>query len=481
MNHFLRLHRPYNIFYPLILCFIQTGIYLFLLHQYSLIRNIDNQYFALDKIPGAFFSPTIILTLLGFIFLTVIYYLHYRIIIDNCFPPSVITIIFITSISCLLISVFIYPIGALDLFNYIAESKQFFFYHLNPYVIPFSLNSVDPLNNYAIFLNIPLVYGPAWLFSTFIPNLFSKNILNLVIAYKLFNVFILLSTGYFIFRLSNKSTKLISTFLFIANPYVIFEAIVNGHNDILMAFFILLFCLYLNKNKVLSITFFSLSVLTKFYSLVLAPIILINIIIKKWSINNVVRIVCTNLFIITIFLIPFWNHGHLIKDFLVSFQAAQQINTYSVFSLIRELISNYSLPSQWISYVWLILFLVFIGLLAWQIVRFIRSQICFNTAIIYSLLFFIVLLSSAQPWYFIPIIGLLCLEPSNVNKLFVFTLTLGLLVSYPASVWAWFNSDLSEVHIHQFLSLFIYLPFIIYLIHQSSTHYFSNNEPNKKS
>lgn len=159
-----------------------------------------------------------------------------------------------------------------DIFNYIATARIVFLYGENPYVImPIEMlgDSMLPFMHAA---NKTALYGPVWIVMTAIPHFlsFQHFILSLVTLKLFIGGFYLLTT-----LLLYKMTKSIyKTALFSLSPLVIMETFVSAHNDIVMVFFMLC-CFYLLRQKkiVFALACLVLSVLIKFATLFLVPVI----------------------------------------------------------------------------------------------------------------------------------------------------------------------------------------------------------------
>ncbi|MCL4487247.1 MAG: hypothetical protein M1570_03855 [Chloroflexi bacterium] len=141
-----------------------------------------------------------------------------------------------------------YPITATDLFEYVFHSRVLVHYGQNPLVTPPSAFKGDPFLKTVNWKSQASPYGPLWLLLTVPGSLLAGNdlILNLILMKNLAVVFYVASTLVVtaILRYNEPGRELIGMLLFAWNPLVLFEAPGNGHNDIIMMFFIL-FAIYL--------------------------------------------------------------------------------------------------------------------------------------------------------------------------------------------------------------------------------------------
>lgn len=436
---------------------ISSFCWLILFNWYSIFKHINTPFFALDKIEGHFASSQIKLTLLIFILLSVIYVVNYFLLKSIKTKLKFLLLL----LAPIIIAIFIYPIGALDIFNYVAESKLFFFYKANPYTTTFNTNLSDPLNNFAIFLNVPLAYGPLWLFSTVFIFIFSHydSILFSVILFKIYNSLLFLICGFLVYKIiNNPKHKIISCYLFIANPFIIFETIVNGHNDILFTFFLLLTILFIKNKSYLSLPVFLLSVTTKYFSLILLPILLV-VYHRFFKLTDYLKSFIISITILVMLYLPFWSDGQLLSYLPQGIRQAQSLDTYSIFSLVREYMRIQNVSSLVVNEI--TFFIVFLVIsLTLVITYYYRHKKDFISPILLTLILLLLILSAFQPWYLISVISLFILKNSKVNLFYIFSATFSSLIFYPLSLWAWFNSGFDVFTIHLFSSLFFFIPIL---------------------
>ena len=180
-------------------------------------------------------------------------------------------------IMLLLIPVFAYPaMFSYDLFNYIATSKVLFYYHENPYlVMPIDFIG-EPTLMFTRAANKLALYGIFWTFISGIPYLLSLgNYLVSIFMFKLFAGLFYLGLVFLMWKLTKNK---LSVVLFAANPLVIIETFISGHNDVVMMFFALLAIYFLrNKRIFLAVIFLILSVFIKYATLFLVPLFLLTI------------------------------------------------------------------------------------------------------------------------------------------------------------------------------------------------------------
>lgn len=184
------------------------------------------------------------------------------------------------AIPCLL--AFAYPVVSRDIFSYLDYAKMVAIYHQNPYMVAPQLNS-----NFDLWLGFVhntervYAYGPIALLINLIPMMLlgaEKLIVN-VYFYKLTClVFFLVGAKLLLELTKNKNLVII---LWILNPFIINELLINGHNDLMMIVFFW-GAIYLQKKSknLLALLMYSLSVGTKFVTAPLIPILFLS---GKWQ------------------------------------------------------------------------------------------------------------------------------------------------------------------------------------------------------
>jgi len=192
--------------------------------------------------------------------------------------------IFFISIIVNLFLLFVWPIASCDLFHYIQHGRVLGVFRENPYTNSYSNFNHDPffnkLENKLMTLKSP--YGPLFIIINGAISLISKNNITLnLFLLKFFFVVLNIFTGYFIYKISK---NIVSFYLYAFNPLILFEFSINGHNDILLIFFIIAFFLFYKKsgikNNLISFTFLVLSFLTKFIPIIFLPIFILTVLSK---------------------------------------------------------------------------------------------------------------------------------------------------------------------------------------------------------
>lgn len=218
---------------------------------------------------------------IAFLLLFALYYAGYRLcLVQNSSHWPWVVLILTTVFSLTLM--FVYPVGAADIFDYIINGRILAHYRLNPFAHVAREFPDDPLAPYAAWKHIPSAYGPLWAFLAAGINLVgSADLLANVWAFKgLAILFYVLDIAliYSILAKIKPAYALGGAFLFAWNPLLLFETAANGHNDSVMMFFVLLAIYLLLEHKTsLSIIALICSVMIKFVTIILLPFFLLSL------------------------------------------------------------------------------------------------------------------------------------------------------------------------------------------------------------
>jgi hypothetical protein len=472
---------------------------------YSLPANETNTHFAFEKIPGGFASPVLRGTLLLFVMLGAIYAGGYFLISrqERLSPGARIAIV---AMICLpaIANLFVYPVGALDAFNYMIELKLAYGYGENPYLVTFAGYRDDPFALPAFLVDVPLFYGPVWLIAYGLPVAMVgfETIMGLLGALKLFNLGLLALTGLVIYRShADDRARWLGVYLFLANPLVLFEGVGNAHNDVLMTLFLVAALVAFRRKSVIAGPMFALSALVKLFTIVLAPLLLAVVLRDRWEWRRLALTGSLALLVVVVSVTPFWADGAMIDGLREGTAKSQEMNHVSVLSLAQQAVSTRSVSSGLAP-------LFAIGsdspssipgesstLPAWQTKTVLRlpsvetrknlvARVCtavfvavalgiavavargrvMEAGVVDTLLLFSLLVTNLYPWYLIPIVASVALWQNRGGLSYVFVGTTLGLAYYPAYVYARFGSGWGELTLHLFLALFLTVPMLIYLI-----------------
>ena len=165
-------------------------------------------------------------------------------------------------------------------------------------------------------------------------------------------------------------------------PVPVMEYFINAHIDVVGITFLIMFLYYMEKGKFnLSAVFFALSFLSKFYPLMLFPLL-----IKKAGIKKLIPFTLIFLMVTSLFYIPF-----ITKDFAIKNALSMYLSRWEFNGSIYNLIKIFS-DGQTARIICGILLLVTIGIISVSYRDFVKGSFGI-------LLSFIIFASTVYPWY----------------------------------------------------------------------------------
>lgn len=457
---------------------------------YSLLANRSNTHFAFEKLPGWFDSPVLRSTLWLFLALALIYGVGYWLLQGSRADSPAIRIgILLFVIGPGIANILLYPVGALDVFNYMIELKLTYHYDQNPYLVTFAGYRDDPFALPAFLVDVPLFYGPVWLLVSGIPAAVVgfEDFVHLLLALKIFNLLLLAVTALAIYTYQEASKQgWLAAYLFLANPLILFEGVGNAHNDVLMTLFMIAALLALKRRSWTAGALLTLSVLVKFITVILAPLFLLVMLTGKRIKRRLVATALLSLAVVVAALAPYWAGGAMIDGLSQGIVASQRMDHASVVSLAQQYAAQIRVandPQPWRSalvrpdpndrilsdeekrplqrlcaglFVLCALLLAVAFKRGWGVER----------VVVYTLMLGALLLTNLYPWYLIPIFAALTLKPDRLRLGYLFAATALGLVYYPMYVYAHFNTDWPIFRVHLFLALFLTLPMVTLLAYE---------------
>ena len=183
--------------------------------------------------------------------------------------------------------IFVYPVTAIDLFTYVAQSRILIHYHQNPILVApshFPHDSIMYLTG--SWMNYGSPYGPIGIVVDALPVVLGGNslILDLVLTKGLFAVCLLLEAEVVRRILLHLNPKFaLGGMLLVAwNPLLLFEIVANGHNDIVMILLASLALLALASSYLLlGVSLGAASVLIKYGSAPILPLLFMHVITRS--------------------------------------------------------------------------------------------------------------------------------------------------------------------------------------------------------
>jgi hypothetical protein len=213
---------------------------------------------------------------------------------------------------------FVYPITAIDVYDYIAESLVLVQYHANPITVPaVTYASHDPfITSVGGWTYYGAPYGPLGLIIDALPTqIVGRNLLANLLFIKIMFSSMLITEAFLVYKILTRlapKTALAGALFIAWNPYALSEFSANSHNDIVMMLFVLLATLALVYDRLLlAFILIVASSLVKFAILPVLPMFFIYGIAhqptaRKRMVYLALAILSALLLVIVIYR-PFWD------------------------------------------------------------------------------------------------------------------------------------------------------------------------------
>lgn len=181
------------------------------------------------------------------------------------------------------------PFHSSDLYGYLNRGFQQSIYHTNPYLTPVAeipgWQKDTLFHSHWVYNPCPYGFFFAQL-ASWITSLADTQFFNAFLLFKGLNLLLILGSTLLIYKIGQQARlqrPWLSAYLFGANPLVLLHVMGNGHNDILMVFLLLvsLNALFSSRWGWASLPLLTLSVLTKYASLLALPFMLLYMLKKR--------------------------------------------------------------------------------------------------------------------------------------------------------------------------------------------------------
>lgn len=463
---------------------VMAGCWWLLYDWYSVFEHRDDTHFALQKLQGAFDNPILRQTLGVFVLFSVVYafvlWLLHSGGMSRAGVVAVCVMVFAMGAGCVLL----YPVGALDVFNYMVELKLTYHYDQNPYLVTFEAYREDSFARSAFLVDVTLFYGPAWLLVSWIPVAITgfTDVIQTLLGMKVFNLALLAVIAFLVARHHRDDRfRWFAPALVLLNPLVMFEGVVNAHNDVMLTAFLVGAVMALERRSPVAGPLLALSTLVKAYSVVLLPLFIVVALRDRWGWKKIAQTVALTSVAVVVTFAPFWGDGKLVDGLLGGLEESQGMDHVSPYSLAQqyaqsriaeddidpefvmsrpafEILPDETRQELWIGFtVAMVAATLALAASAWRG----RSA---ALAAADTLLVMFLASTNLYPWYLIPVVALFALRPERLGIWYVAIATGLGLAYYPLFVYGHFNTGWSRFEVHQFLALFLTLPILIYLV-----------------
>jgi hypothetical protein len=159
-------------------------------------------------------------------------------IVQRHHPAGALAVILLVQAAAGLPLVGIYPIAALDVFDYIIYARLALYWNANPLVVTPSAFPNEPTIGFSYWQNEPSVYGPLWqALSERVLTVANGQVLEGLVAFKVLALGAAILTTliiWLILRRLRPEFALVGALLWAWNPLQLFETAGNAHNDAVM-------------------------------------------------------------------------------------------------------------------------------------------------------------------------------------------------------------------------------------------------------
>jgi hypothetical protein len=214
----------------------------------------------------------------------------------------------------------VYPFGSTDIYDYIMHGRMLGIYGANPFVKLASQFRYDLFYQYVGWPDAPSAYGPLWeipagWLAAAVNSRWGMQVIPNVIAFKLFVGLFLAGSAVVvaaILRRVSPERTLTGVLLLTWNPIILWETLGNGHNDIVMAFWILVATLaIIYRRYTLGILALLAGALVKFIPVLMLPAAAVLALrdLRTWRQRlSFLALTCgLGLLLITAAYAPFWK------------------------------------------------------------------------------------------------------------------------------------------------------------------------------
>jgi hypothetical protein len=349
--------------------------------------------------------------------------------------------------------IWLYPVTATDLFQYVMRARVQVVYDANPMTVPPGRFPDDPLLPFlGEWKNVLSPYGPAWeLLAGAVASLGFTGAVSGALAYKVVALlaYVVCMAALFWGREGDLSALL----FFAWNPLVLLQGLGNGHNDLLMLAWLLLALVFWDRrgNWFLATAALSLAVLTKASAAVMAPLLLVAVLRAQptWGRRGVVfaGMAAVGLGLTLLAYLLFWPPWQSIAGVLDEISTRY---TYTIAATLRmglrELISPrvaWNVPR----FTGQLLFLAIFG---WSLIQVWRRRLDLASAGFLVYFTYLVAGASYRIWYPIWLVPLAALRlvPATRSRTYLFCLTSEFSIVFFYYVWRWYWPAASWLQIH---------------------------------
>ena len=243
-----------------------------------------------------------------------------------------------------------------------------------------------------------VVYGPLWtLICTGLSYLSFGNIDIALLLFKLANILVHIACTILVYKITRKKLFMI---LYGVNPFILFEALSNVHNDIFIIFFILLAIYFTirKKNLFIAVAFLAMATAVKYLAILILPFLVLYYVRNKEIKKRIIYCILYGLEyvgIIALFYLIYMRDLNVLAGLFIQQSKYNRSIMYFIYEYFgqdkAEIMQNLALGIFAIFYVY-----VCIRLLLQKEIKFLETIRKYN---IFVLIFTLVLITNFNAWY----------------------------------------------------------------------------------
>jgi hypothetical protein len=358
------------------------------------------------------------------------------------------------SLACGLILVWLYPVTATDVFQYVVRARLRLVYGANPMVITPDHFPQEP---YLPFLGEWVSklspYGPAWelLAEGVAAALGALDIISGALAYKAVALIFYLACSGLIAWMRRGDAQ--AVYFFAWNPLVLLQSVGNGHNDVVMLAGVLLgLALWERRWWPGAVVALALATLIKAAALLLVPLFVAALLGAQPGWRRRVLVLCgagaLGLGLAFLAYLPFWPPWQSVAGTLDEMRYRY---TYTIAALVRmalrELLGHSQATYETPRLTGQVIFACFY---LWLLAKAWRRQLDLAAAGFLAYFAYLLLGASFRIWYPLWLVPLAALHstPAMRQRAFLFCLTAELSITMFYIVWRWYMPAASWLLIH---------------------------------
>lgn len=349
--------------------------------------------------------------------------------------------------------IWLYPVTATDLFQYVMRARIRVVYGANPMTVPPGRFPDDPLLPFVgEWKNILSPYGPAWeLVAEAVARLGFTGAVTGALAYKIVALLAYLACILVLYWGTAGDTRALLFFAW--NPLVLLQGLGNGHNDLVMLGWLLVALVVWRQfaNWWVATVALSLAVLTKASAALMAPLLLVAVLRAQltWRQRGMafVGMAAVGAGLALLAYLPFWPPWESMAGVI---DEMSKRYTYTIAATLRMGTREFLSPQVAWDIPRTTGRLLFLATFGWSLIGVWRQRLDLASAGFLTYFTYLVTGASYRIWYPVWLVPLVALKltPAARLRTFLFCLTSEFSIVLFYYVWRWYWPGASWLQMH---------------------------------